>query len=66
MGFLFFFHVLLEQLLKFLLNSLPSLLTSRRDDPILSASNTEANSAAWGHLNSAIPHKNFTHTAGNH
>ena len=70
-GFLsgFFFQILLEQLLKFLLNS----FFNESKVWSISASNTGANSVAFimkeggNHLNFAIPqrdHKNFTHTTG--
>ena len=62
MGFLSFSQVLLEQLLKFLLNSLPSLLTSPGDGQWYEE-------GGGYHLNFAIPQgvqKNFTHTVGDH
>ena len=63
-GFLSFFQVLLEQLLKF-----SAFTCNKPKGWSISASNTEANSAAFimrgGHLNFAIlqgDQKNFTHT----
>ena len=72
------FVVLLEQILKFLLNSLPSLLTSPRDGQSqLRIQKLIRSLLLWGgggggggggdHLNSAIhqgDQKNFTHTVG--